>query len=257
MCPSDSTNSQGYRSPKGCSEKEGAANCAPPAPSLVPWLPAAQVRAHLVEIDGDHTGGVGAQVGRLVHDEVQAVATGQVEGVGEVLDIVLLVERLSEPGREVAAGRNAAWIIGREGDRSFIGTRHPELVAHREEGDVEDLVRRYRGERSRLARTRVRHRVREQCDVMGVLGDRDRPLTARVCQRGSRRQQRDNGGHARSLDYTSKHSLSPFPPKASSAMRGRNSSHSPRRLPPPRKTGSILKRDLRGASSGSARASAT
>src|SRR2546426_7915543 len=167
------------------------------------------------------------------------------EGVGEVLDIVLFVERLSEPGREVAAGGNAAWIIGREGHRSFVGTRYPELVAHRKEGDVEDLVRRYRGERSRIARTRVRHRVREQCDVMGVLGDRDRPLTARVCQRGSRRQQRDNGGQARSSDYTSKHSLSPFSSKrASSAIRGRNSSHSPKRLPPPRKTGSILKRVL-------------
>jgi hypothetical protein len=39
-------------------------------------------------------------VGRLVHDEPQAVTPCQVEGVGEVLDIVLFVGRLSEPGDE-------------------------------------------------------------------------------------------------------------------------------------------------------------
>src|SRR5439155_26175284 len=39
----------------------------------------------------------------------------------------------------------------------------------------------------------------------------------------------------------------PFRKRASSAIRGRNSSHSPRRLPPPRKTGSILKRVLRAS----------
>jgi len=49
---------------------------------------------------------------------------------------------------------------------------------------------RYRGERSRLAGAGVRHRVREQLDVVVVRGDYDRPSTACACQRSSRRQQR-------------------------------------------------------------------
>jgi len=48
---------------------------------------------------------------------------------------------------------------------------------------VEDRVRRYRGERSRARRAGVRHRVREQLDVVVVRGDYDRPSTACACQR--------------------------------------------------------------------------
>src|SRR5213592_3613017 len=118
-----------------------------------------------------------------MYGDVRAVAPCQVEGVGVVLDVVLLVQGLSEPGDEVAAEGDTARVVGRERDRSLVGPRHPELVAVREEGDVEDLVCRDRGERAGLAGTRVRHRVREQLDVVGMLGDRDRSSTARGRER--------------------------------------------------------------------------
>src|SRR5207247_3826634 len=90
------------------------------------WLLAAG-QVHLVEVDGDVTQSVGAQVGRLVRDEVRAVRALQVEGVGVVLDVVLLVERFTEPGSEVSARRHAAWIVGGEGRCSCVGAGHPEL----------------------------------------------------------------------------------------------------------------------------------
>src|SRR5438034_10290946 len=138
--------------PRGSKKMEGQPRRLP-----LPWpsaLSAGHMHVHLVEVDDDVTRRVRAQMGRLVGNEVRAVAGGQVEGVGEVLNVVLVVERLSEPGRKVAATGNATGSIGREGEWSFVGACHPELVAHRKEGDVEDLVRRCRGDRARSARTR-------------------------------------------------------------------------------------------------------
>jgi hypothetical protein len=46
-----------------------------------------------------------APVGCFVHAETRAITTAQDEGAGGMLGVVLGVERLSEPRREVAAGR--------------------------------------------------------------------------------------------------------------------------------------------------------
>ena len=52
-----------------------------------------------------------------MQDDVRAVGVGRREVEGVVLNVVLLVERLPETGREEAAGRNTVQIVGREGRR--------------------------------------------------------------------------------------------------------------------------------------------
>src|SRR5262245_54362194 len=120
--------------------RQGArwSECANARSSRVATLRTAADR-QLVEADRDHAAGVRAQVGRLMGGEARAVGAGQVEGVGVVLDVVLLVEGLPEPGSEVAAGRDAVRAVGCEGCRSLGGACYPELVPVREVGDVEDL----------------------------------------------------------------------------------------------------------------------
>ncbi len=61
-------------------------------------------QAHLVEVDGDHVCGICAHVEHLVGEHVRAVRVGQRETEDAVLDVVLVVAGLSEPGCEVAAG---------------------------------------------------------------------------------------------------------------------------------------------------------
>src|SRR5207245_4558218 len=107
------------RADPGCSHRGRGSRVGCPFPSPFA-LSAGHVQVHLVEVDGDVTRCVSAQMERLVCDEVRAVASGQVVGVGSVLKGDLVLERLSEPGRKVAAACNGAWIIGRIGKGYFV-----------------------------------------------------------------------------------------------------------------------------------------
>ena len=69
------------------------------------------------EVDLDDAVCVRAQVIDGVDDEVRAVALPETGVEDVVLDVVLVVERLTEPGGEMAAGRDTVRIIGRERDR--------------------------------------------------------------------------------------------------------------------------------------------
>lgn len=71
-------------------------------PPTSPGPGLAAVNAHLVGCDCDHAVGIDAEMGRLLHHDVRTVAL-QPERAREVLDVVLVVEGLPEPLREVAA----------------------------------------------------------------------------------------------------------------------------------------------------------
>jgi len=88
-----------------------------PAPPVVAWLSGA-AHAHLFEVDRDHTQGVGTQVGRVVHDDVRAVGVGQPEVKDVVLNVILLVGRLSKPGAKWPLAETPLGFVGREGRRS-------------------------------------------------------------------------------------------------------------------------------------------
>jgi hypothetical protein len=157
-------------------------------PAAVILSSSAAGELEVAEVHRDDAVGVGAEVVGRMNDRARAVGPCQVERVGVVLDVVLVVAGLPEPAREVTRGGDAARVVGCEGRRTLVRPGHPELVAIGEEGGVEHLVCSNRRQRARRPGAWVGHRHREQHDVVVVRGHRHRSLPTRGSERCSRAQ---------------------------------------------------------------------